>query len=124
MFILQQNKHTNHELNQRISKIHKLIWGCLPPWVLACAGKWRWLGKGVGRAREAGRDPRRRAGSGEASSGELRRAGRVVASSGDDCKRGELERERQFWVGEEVRARRQIYREQEGEGKGRSIERE
>jgi hypothetical protein len=60
-------------------KIHKLIWGCLPPWVLACAGKWRWLDKEVNRVREAGRGPRRRAGSGE-----LRRAGRVVASSGDE----------------------------------------
>jgi hypothetical protein len=73
---------------KRISKVHKLIWGCLPPWVLACAGKWRWLGKEVGRAREVGRGPRCRASSGEirrtpAMNCELRRQRRTPVTNGE-----------------------------------------
>jgi hypothetical protein len=95
MFILQQNKHTIHELNQKNFKNTQLIWGCLPPWVLACAGKWRWLVKEVGRAREAGRGPRRRAGSGGASSGELRRTPASRARGGELRRRWQARRARE-----------------------------
>jgi hypothetical protein len=94
MFILQQNKHTIHQLNQKYFENTQINLGLSSTLVLTCAGRWRWLGKEVGRAREAGRGPRRRAGSGGASSGELRRR---TATSGDeqctsDGERGELER--------------------------------
>jgi hypothetical protein len=73
MFILQQNKHTIHQLNQKYFENTQINLGLSSTLVLACAGRWRWLGKEAGRAREAGRGPRRRAGSGGVSSGELRR---------------------------------------------------
>jgi hypothetical protein len=64
MFILQQAKYTIHELNQKYFENTQINLGCLPPWVLACAGKWRWLGKKVGR---------KRSGQGSSTSGGLRR---------------------------------------------------
>jgi hypothetical protein len=73
MFILQQNKHIIHQLNQKYFENTQINLGLSSTLVLACAGRWRWLVKEAGQAREAGRGPRRRAGSSGVSSGELRR---------------------------------------------------
>jgi hypothetical protein len=88
MFILQQNKHTIHELNQKNFKNTQINFGFSSTLGSRLCREMEIARQGVGRAREAGRGPRRRAGSG---GGELRRAGHVVASSSDDGKRGELE---------------------------------
>jgi hypothetical protein len=73
MFILQQNKHTILQLNQKYFENTQINLGLSSTLVLACAGRWRWLGKEVGRAREADRGPQCQAGPNRASSGELRR---------------------------------------------------
>jgi hypothetical protein len=86
MFILQQNKHTIRELNQRISKIHKLIWGCLPPWVLACVGN----GDGSARGRSS-----KRSGQGSSTSGGLRRTPASRAHGGELRRRWQVRRARE-----------------------------
>jgi hypothetical protein len=95
MFILQQNKHTIHELNQKNFENTQINLGLSSTLGFACAGKWRWLGMEVGRAREAGRGPRRRAGSGGASSGELQRTPASMARGGELQRRWQARRARE-----------------------------
>jgi hypothetical protein len=80
MFILQQNKHTIHELNQKNFENTQIILGLSSTLGSCLRREMEMARKEVGRAREGGRGPRRRAGSGGASSSELRRTPATMAS--------------------------------------------
>jgi hypothetical protein len=128
VFILQQTKYTIHESNQKYFENTQINLGRLQPWIRACDGDgstgFDRMEKSRGsifgwRVRGSGDELRA-----PVNSGELQQR---TATSGDeqctsDGEREELEGGTSSGRGE-VRARRRIYREQEGD-RGSARERE